>query len=164
VEFGEIEAVLATHEAVAIAVVAAKDTDGQRTISAFVTMRPERSADARELCMGESARYMVRRRSAVGICRSRLAARSIAPPALGACRSRAMQPGVRATQDEGGAVAGGYLGGSARSKVGSRQFLRSRGHSLLATQLISRLHDRHGIDVPLRLLFEASTIEHRRTR
>jgi acyl carrier protein len=37
-------------------------------------------------------------------------------------------------------------------------FFEAGGHSLLATQVMSRLYQRMGVDVPLRTLFEARTL------
>src|SRR5262249_34156513 len=37
-------------------------------------------------------------------------------------------------------------------------FFDAGGHSLLATQVMSRLFKRYGVDVPLRMIFEATTL------
>jgi hypothetical protein len=38
-------------------------------------------------------------------------------------------------------------------------FFELGGHSLLGTQLISRLRDRFSVQLPLRAIFDASTVE-----
>ena len=38
------------------------------------------------------------------------------------------------------------------------QFFELGGHSLLATQVVSRASDRFGLNIPLKLLFEKSTL------
>jgi acyl carrier protein len=44
-----------------------------------------------------------------------------------------------------------------RERVGVRDnFFVLGGHSLLATQLVAWLRERHGLDVPLQLLFDAA--------
>lgn len=65
-------------------------------------------------------------------------------------------PSRTATEERLAALCAELLG---RERVGAEDnFFEMGGHSLLATQLISRIRDEFGVELPLRALFEQPTV------
>jgi len=163
IELGEIEATLRTHPAVREAVAAVRsDARDDRRIVAYVTAREGEAISAAELRAHVGARlpeYMVP--SAVVTLESlpltpsgktdRLA---LPAPEWGAEGAYAAP---RTTTEE--VLAGIWAEVLGAERVGVEEnFFALGGHSLLATQVVSRVRQALGAEVPLRALFEAPTV------
>jgi amino acid adenylation domain-containing protein len=167
IELGEIEAVLGEQPQVAeAAVLLREDRAGDPRLVAYVTARdPVAGVALDALRAGLLARlpeYMV---PAVFVVLDELPRtpnrkvdRRALPAPDGARRSSAaLIPPRTALEREVAAIWAGLLGLDA---VGLRDdFFALGGHSLLATQLVSRLRDRLGVEVPLARVFETPTLE-----
>ncbi|HEX3129919.1 MAG TPA: amino acid adenylation domain-containing protein, partial [Thermoanaerobaculia bacterium] len=159
IELGEIEAALCRHPEVREAVVLALGTGADKRLVAYVT--PEVSADLRLYLRESLPEAMVP--SAVVL----LDAMPLTPngkvdrkelariePELPASTSAA--PRTR-TEEVVAAVWRDLLG---VERIGVEDsFFDLGGHSLLGTRVASRLRDALGVEVPLRALFEAPTLE-----
>ncbi|HKV10096.1 MAG TPA: amino acid adenylation domain-containing protein [Thermoanaerobaculia bacterium] len=169
IELGEIESVLAGHPAVAEAVVAARqDTPGDTRLVAYLVPRGEETvppaAELRRHLLARLPEHMV-------------PAAFVFLPALpltpsGKVDRRALPAPERLRPDLASAWAPPrnpveeVLAGIWEEVLGLPQvgihdlFTDLGGHSLLATQVVARARRAFGIDLPLRALFEASTVAH----
>jgi len=166
VELGEIEAILRQHPEVKETVVLAReDTPGDQRLVAYVvspTSSDEQVSDLRHYLQQILPAYMV---PAVFVM---LEALPLTPS--GKVDRQALLPptGQRPEQKANFVAPHNYIEGVIAtiwmrvlhvSKVGvDDSFFDLGGHSLLATQVIARLRDAFGFDLPIREFFEAPTI------
>jgi amino acid adenylation domain-containing protein/thioester reductase-like protein len=167
IELGEIEATLTKHPAVRESAIAVHpDGRGGKRLVAYLVLRQDASApsatDLRAFLAGKLPEYMVpavfvplaalpltpngkvdrKALPAADVGRFELAAEYVAPQTPTEQRLAPLWADVLRVE-----------------RVGSRDgFFDLGGHSLLATQVISRVRTEFGVDLPLRRLFEASTL------
>ncbi|HEX9942664.1 MAG TPA: non-ribosomal peptide synthase/polyketide synthase [Thermoanaerobaculia bacterium] len=166
VEPGEIEAVLAGHPQVrAAAVVARERGGGIRRLVVYVVALPGESpspADLTRFLRGALPEYMVP--SALVLLpefpltpSGKVDRQSLPEPeALGPEAPEGYEP-PRTPAEE--IVAGVWAEVLGLPRIGARDdFFDLGGHSLLATRVVSRLRATLGIDLPVRRLFEATTV------
>jgi amino acid adenylation domain-containing protein len=163
VELGEIESVLATHSSVREAVVVVQGAPGKDVLAAYVTARPDTALNTEELrewMLQHLPVYMV---PAVCILLNEL---PISPngkvdrKALAAVPQKVSAPATRPCTPDEQALADIWMDVLACDSPSVHDdFFALGGHSLLATQLISRVRSILGIEVPLRIVFEHSTLE-----
>jgi acyl carrier protein len=167
IELGEIEAVLGQHPAVqSPAVVMREDAPGDKQLVAYVVARPEGSfdaADVRKHLKQKLPEYMVP--SAFVMLDSlpltpngKLDRKAL--PAPDQSRSEPEETFVAPRTPVEETLASIWGAVLKLDKAGIHDnFFDLGGHSLLATQLISRIRDTFKLDLPLRTLFEAPTID-----
>ena len=164
IELGEIEAALRAHPDVGDAIATVRDSDGTRTLVAYV--RPAASAiDGRALKHWLQQRippYMVP--SAVVTldalprdANGKLDLRALPAPERIAQASEEVAPRNAVERAIAEAFAD-VLGLAAADLRVDHDFFELGGESLLATQVISRLRARLGFHLPLATIFEAPTI------
>jgi amino acid adenylation domain-containing protein len=163
IEPGEIEAALESHPRVREAVVVAReDIPGERRLVAYVVPGGELAgAELRASLRERLPEYMVPGAYVV-LDRLPLNANGKvdrgALPAPEAWGEEAPYEAPRTAVEE--IVAGIWAEVLGRDRVGVRDdFFELGGHSLLATRVVSRLRRALGTEVPLRALFEASSLE-----
>ncbi|HKH45887.1 MAG TPA: amino acid adenylation domain-containing protein, partial [Thermoanaerobaculia bacterium] len=164
VEPGEIEAVLGGHPAVREALVLARAwASGDLCLVAYLTLRDGLAAPAAEL------RSWMRQRLPEHLVPSAFVVLETFPLAPTGKVDRRALPAperVRGSEKETAPgdpveelLAGIWTEVLRLERVGVRDdFFALGGHSLLATQVISRLREVLGVDLPLRTLFEKPTI------
>ncbi len=179
VELGEIEAALAAHPGVALAAVVLRrrageantastsSLDGQRLVAYLVAAGDPApaAAELRELVAGRLPAYMVPSGFAflaalpttpTGKIDRRALALAGPEPACGEAEGEAVEP-PRGPVEE--LVAGVWSDVLDRPITGrGDDFFALGGHSLLATRVASRLRRAFAVELPLRLLFEATTV------
>ncbi|HSL84450.1 MAG TPA: amino acid adenylation domain-containing protein, partial [Thermoanaerobaculia bacterium] len=165
IELGEIEAVLAAHPGVREAVVEAREAGpGDRRLVAYAVEEGPGGAPPealREHLAGRLPAYMV---PSAFVHLSRLPLtpagkvdRRALPEPEWAARGAGFAP-PRGPVEE--LLAGIWAEVLGREEVGARDdFFDLGGHSLLAARVVARIRDRMGVEVPLRRLFEARTVE-----
>ncbi len=165
IELGEIEAVLAALPEVREAAVAAAGEGPARRLVAWVAPAGPAldKAALRRRCRDRLPSYMVP--AAWGVVerlphlpsgkldRRALAALEAPPPEAEGGRVAPRTP----LEEILAAIAAEVLG-AAEVGVESDFFAELGGHSLLATQVVARVRERLGIELPLRALFEAPTV------
>jgi amino acid adenylation domain-containing protein len=164
IEPGEIEEALMRHPGVGQAVAGIRETErGDRRLVAWVVTTPGASAGAAEL------RDFLRERlpehmvpSGVAIldrfpltASSKVDRRALPDPERAAEEGDFLAP-VGEIEETLAAVWARLLGVERVSR--QADFFALGGHSLLATQLVSRLREVFGVELPLRRVFEASTL------
>jgi hypothetical protein len=169
IELGEIETRLAAHAQVREAVVVAReDVPGEKRLVAYITPRAPSdgaslSVDALRAHLHASLPdYMVP--SALVLLESlplspngKLDRRSLPPPGLEAYITQEYEPPQGEFEIT---LAGLWRDLLHVEKVGRRdEFFALGGHSLLAMQLVTRIRASLSLEMPLRWLFEASTLE-----
>jgi amino acid adenylation domain-containing protein len=165
IELGEIEAVLSGHPAVReAAVTAPADASGDRRLVAYVSA----TEGGGPLDVAALGVYLGSRLPSFMVPSTwvELAALPLtrtgkvdhkALPAPGAAAAGAAYEAPRTAAEE--MLAGIWGDLLRRERVGVHDnFFALGGHSLLATQVVSRLRDRLGVELPVRALFEQPTV------
>ncbi|HEX2568813.1 MAG TPA: non-ribosomal peptide synthase/polyketide synthase, partial [Polyangia bacterium] len=164
IELGEIEAVLASHPAVRqAAVIAREDRPGDQRLVAYLVAREAAvpAGELRELLKRRLPEYMVPADFMfLGelplTSNGKLDRRAL--PAPDATSPAGTYVAPRTPTEE--QVAGIWADVLKRSPVGVEDnFFELGGHSLLATQVLSRIGRAFQIDLPVRALFEAPTVD-----
>ncbi|MBO0741776.1 MAG: AMP-binding protein, partial [Hyphomicrobiaceae bacterium] len=162
IEPGEIEAVLLGHPGVAQAAVIAREDEGQRRLVAYVAGSGEAAPEAAALRAHVAQRlpdYMVP--SAFVLldrlpltASGKLDRRALPAPEFKAALRRAPRTAQEAV------LCGLFAEVLGLEQVGiDDNFFALGGHSLLATRLISRVRATLPVEIPIRRLFEAPTVE-----
>ncbi|MET0396621.1 MAG: amino acid adenylation domain-containing protein, partial [Longimicrobiaceae bacterium] len=164
VELGEIEAVLRMHEQVREAVVLQReDAPGQQRLVAYVVPEPGAEPAAAELrahVEEQVPEYMVPGAFVVmeelPLTAAGKVDRRLLPAPEPMEDAEYVEPRTLAEE----LLAGIFAELLHRERVGATEsFFGLGGHSLLATQAVSRARQAFGVEVPLRALFEAPTVE-----
>jgi amino acid adenylation domain-containing protein len=162
VELGEIEAALARHPAVREVAVVDRQDGPTRSLAAYLVFQPGEAPDEGELrrsLLATLPTYMVPSDFVV------MATLPLAPtgkvdrralPAPGRRSTADLAPPRTATEERLAVTWAALLSLDA---VGIHDsFFELGGHSLLATQVISRVREAFGVNLPLRQLFERPTV------
>ena len=166
VELGEIEAAMARHPQVSqVVVIAREDAAGEQALVAYLVPGPGLTptvADLRQAIATGLPDYMIP--SAFVLLdempltpNGKIDRLALPAPDAG----RAARPGIyvppRNAIEE--AVAAAFGDVLKRDRVGAHDdFFNLGGHSLMAAQLLARLRDTFGVEVPLKDLFENSNV------
>jgi amino acid adenylation domain-containing protein len=171
VEPGEIEAALRTHEQVREAIVLFReDVPGRPRLVAYVTGGAGTRVAPAELRarLAELRRHVAERLPEHMVPAAFVALESIPTTSGGKVDRRALPAPEWDAEEEHVAprtaveelVAGIWAEVLEVERVGvTASFFALGGHSLLATQVVSRLAETFGVEVPLRTLFETPTVE-----
>ncbi|MFC8452110.1 amino acid adenylation domain-containing protein [Kitasatospora sp. NPDC057223] len=167
IELGEIEAALARHPALQEAVVTAPQTaPGERRLAAYLVARPGSQvpdvAELREHLRALLPEYMIPSvwvpLDALPLTASKKVDRKALPDASAALAGGAREhQAPRDPAEEAVAAIWSEVLGVERIGV-QDDFFALGGHSLLATRVLSRLRETFAVELPLRLLFEATTV------
>jgi len=168
VETGEIEAVLDAQPGIRAAVVVFREAPGapgapgDHRLVAYLVLDPERPAEpaaVREALRRQLPTYMIPSSWVVLERLPLLPNRKVdrrALPAPEDDRDRVYVPPSTPTEESLAAIWSALLG---RERIGAGDdFFQLGGHSLLATRVASRARDAFGIELPLPVLFQETTV------
>lgn len=166
IELGEIEAALEEHPGVRQAVAAAREINGQPQLAAYVTTanggRDEsRVLELRSFLQQKLPAYMIP--SAWMLLEQfplspngKIDRRALPEPSLTRLGGETFAPPQTETEEK---LAGLWSEILNIQQIGRQDhFFHLGGHSLLATRLFARLRETFGIELPLRLVFEAPVL------
>ncbi|MFE9002125.1 non-ribosomal peptide synthase/polyketide synthase [Streptomyces sp. NPDC007875] len=159
IETGEIEAALRGHAAVRQAVVTVReDRPGDRRLVAYVVVEGAGADEVREHVAERLPGYMV---PAAFVVLDELPLTRNGKVAKAALPAPAAQGTRRApSTPEQEIVCGLYADVLGVPEVGADDdFFQLGGHSLLAIRLAGRIRSAFGVDVPIRVIFEAPSVE-----
>ncbi|REG14198.1 phosphopantetheine binding protein, partial [Archangium gephyra] len=166
IELGEVEAALSRHPAVGeVVVVAREDAPGDKRLVAYAVAKPGYELEAGELrgwVKETLPEYMVP--SAVVELKAlpltpngKVDRKALPAPELSEAREEDFTAPSTPVEEKLASIFEEVLG---LERVGARgDFFELGGHSLLATQLVSRVRETFGLELPLRDVFEAPTVE-----
>ncbi|TDV49743.1 non-ribosomal peptide synthetase [Actinophytocola oryzae] len=166
IELGEIEAALAGHPDVrAVAVVATDGGAGGRALAAYLVMRDGVALDPavlRAYLREQVPDYMIPSwwtvLPALPLTTSKKVDRK-ALPAPDRVRPDLDESYVAPRDTAEEVIVGIWAEVLGRDRIGVHDdFFAAGGHSLLATRVLARLRDTFGVELPLRALFEATTV------
>jgi hypothetical protein len=166
VELGEIERILVEHPAIKEAVVTVhQNGTGEKQLAAYITLRPEQSATAKQMRSHLRERlpeYMLPSWFVVLNSLPLTSTGKVDRKSLPAPTNESLGPeqdyvAPRNPTEE--IVAAVFAEVLQTGRIGIlNNFFESGGHSLLATQLASRLREIFQVEVPLRRIFEDPTV------
>ncbi len=168
IELGEVEEALRAHPDVVAAVAAVReDRPGDKRLVGYVVPAGDAAGQGSELTSG--VREFVRDRLPAQLVPSALVVLDRVPltpngkadrAALPAPVGHAAADGPRAERDSTeDSIAGIWADALGVDDVATdRNFFDLGGHSLIATQVVARIRAVHGVDLPMRLMFEGRTV------
>ncbi|WPO76489.1 non-ribosomal peptide synthetase [Streptomyces sp. KN37] len=177
IELGEVEEALRAHPAVVAAVATVReDRPGDRRLVGYVVPAEQTADEAADELTDEATgelsyavREFVRGRLPAQLVPSSLVVLDRIPltpngkadrAALPAPSARAAADGARAARDSvEEVIAGMWAEALGVDEVATdRNFFDLGGHSLIATQVVARIRETYGIELPMRLMFEGRTV------
>jgi amino acid adenylation domain-containing protein len=163
IEPGEIEAALMSHEAITDAVVIARGdgNNDQRLVAYLVSTDPPTTTELRAHLLETLPEHMVPSAfvtlDAFPLTPNGKLDRKALPAPEGRPELEAAYTAPRTATEE--ILAGIWAEVLGVERVGIEDnFFELGGHSLVGVQVLARVHDRFGVEVPLRALFEAPTV------
>ncbi|HKR15459.1 MAG TPA: amino acid adenylation domain-containing protein [Pyrinomonadaceae bacterium] len=171
IELGEIEAALSSHDAVEqAAVVVREDNEGDKRLVAYIVAAGEQPVNGESALLQDNLREYLKAQlpeymtpqlfvmlAALPLTpNGKLDRRSLPAPDYSQARAKNYQAPTTETETIVAEIWSDVLGEQQISV--DDNFFSVGGHSLLATQVVSRLRQRFEIELPLRVMFESSTI------
>src|SRR5215213_7701127 len=165
IELGEIENLLRSHEAVAdVAVIDRDDTDGNKFLVVYVTMNNGTGSEQLRAFLAERLPQTMVPSAFVELdqlprtLNGKIDRKAL--PALDVVQSEAETGGIVPRNPVEEIVAGIWCEVLKLPSVGrTSNFFNLGGHSLLVTQVLARVREYLKVELPVRSLFEAATVE-----
>src|SRR5688572_4114568 len=164
VELGELENLLRAHEAVAdVAVVDREDRDGNKLLVAYVTMKNGTGSSALRTYLAQQVPETMLPSAFVELeqlprtLNGKIDRKAL--PTLESLNREVEKDGVQLSPIEQ-IVAGIWCEVLRVERIGQQgNFFNLGGHSLLVTQVLARVREHLKVELPVRSLFEAPTVE-----
>jgi amino acid adenylation domain-containing protein len=164
IEIGEIESLLRTHKQVKdVAVADREDSSGNKYLCAYLVLDADvKTESLRQLLADFLPDYMVpsafvRLEALPKTLNGKIDRRALSEIQLAADEATSRYVAPRTLVEESLAAIWSSILGVSRVSIHDN-FFHLRGHSLLATQLLSRIRSAMGVEIPLRVLFESPVL------
>ncbi|HET7452122.1 MAG TPA: non-ribosomal peptide synthetase [Thermoanaerobaculia bacterium] len=162
VETAEVEAALGSHPDVRSCLVrAAVEPDGETRLVAWLVGGAVDSSSLREFLRARLPEYMIPAafvplEAFPVTANGKVDRDALPPPPRETAEARSGRPPGSPVEERVAAIASGLL---RMDRIGvDENFFALGGHSLLGTQMIARVRDAFGVELPLRTVFEAPTV------